>query len=89
MQPGGVKTDLGRGQGGIFGLLLRLMRPFFLTPAQGADTLVWLASSPKMEGVSGGYYVKRRPARSSARSHDPEVAARLWQVSAELTGLSK
>jgi len=88
MQPGGVKTELGRGQGGFMGFMLRLARPLFLTPEQGADTLVWLASSPEVEGVTGAYYVKRKPAKSSARSHDKELAARLWKVSAELTGLN-
>jgi hypothetical protein len=82
-----VKTDLGSGQGGMFGFLLRLARPFFSTPEVGADTLVWLASSPEVAGVTGAYYVKRKVAKSSAQSHDKELAARLWKVSAELTGL--
>jgi retinol dehydrogenase-14 len=87
MHPGGVKTELGKGQGGFFGFMMRMMRPFMDTPEKGADTLVWLASSPEMEGVSG-YYVKRKPAKSSAQSHDKELAARLWKVSAQLTGLN-
>lgn len=87
MNPGGVKTDLGRGQGGPFGFMLRLARPFFSTPEKGADTLVWLASSPEVEGVTGAYFMNRKPAKSSPRSHDKELAARLWKVSAELTGL--
>ncbi len=88
MHPGGVKTELGKGQGGMFGFMMRMMRPFMDTPEQGADTLVWLASSPEVDGVNGGYYVKRKPAKSSARSHDKELAARLWKVSTELTGLN-
>ncbi|HYH95123.1 SDR family oxidoreductase [Hyalangium sp.] len=87
MQPGGVKTELGKGQGGAFGFLMRMMRPLFSTPEQGADTLVWLASSPEVEGVTGKYFVKRKEAKSSARSHDKELAARLWKVSADLCGL--
>jgi NAD(P)-dependent dehydrogenase (short-subunit alcohol dehydrogenase family) len=87
MQPGGVKTELGKGQGGFFGFMLWLMRPLFSTPEQGADTLVWLASSPEAKGVNGKYFTKRKEAKSSARSHDKELAARLWKVSAELTGL--
>ena len=87
MQPGGVKTELGKGQGGFFGFMLRLARPLFSTPEQGADTLVWLASAPELASVSGKYFVKRKEAKSSARSHDKELAARLWKVSAELCGL--
>jgi len=87
MQPGGVKTELGKGQGGFFGFMLRMARPLFSTPEQGADTLVWLASAPELAAVSGKYFVKRKEAKSSARSHDQELAARLWKVSAELCGL--
>jgi NAD(P)-dependent dehydrogenase (short-subunit alcohol dehydrogenase family) len=87
MQPGGVKTELGKGQGGFFGFMLRLARPLFATPEQGADTLVWLASAPELAAVSGKYFTKRKEAKSSARSHDPELATRLWKVSAELCGL--
>jgi NAD(P)-dependent dehydrogenase (short-subunit alcohol dehydrogenase family) len=87
MHPGGVKTELGKGQGGFFGFMMKVMRPFMLTPEQGADTLVWLASSPEVEGVTGKYFIKRKEAKSSPRSHDKELAARLWKVSAELTGL--
>lgn len=87
MHPGGVKTELGKGQGGFFGFMLRLMRPLFSTPEQGADTLVWLASAPELQGVTGKYFVKRKEAKSSARSHDKELASRLWKVSAELSGM--
>ncbi|MBN1210853.1 MAG: SDR family oxidoreductase [Myxococcaceae bacterium] len=87
MHPGGVKTELGKGQGGFFGFLMRMMGPFMLTPEQGADTLVWLASSPEAEGITGRYFIKRKEAKSSARSQDKELAARLWKVSAELCGL--
>lgn len=88
MQPGGVKTELAKGQGGFFSFLMWLMRPFFSTPEVGASTMVWLASSPEVEGVNGKYFTKRMEAKSSPRSHDKELAARLWKVSAELTGLN-
>jgi hypothetical protein len=75
MHPGG----LGKGAGGPFGVMLR--------PEKGAETLVHLASAPELEGVTGRYYVKNKPAKSSARSQDPALAARLWKVSAELAGV--
>jgi retinol dehydrogenase-14 len=90
--PGVVWTNFGladpaRGQS----LLTPLVRPFMRTPEQGAATSVWLASSPEAEGVTGGYYVRRRgrpsARRSSGRSYDTELAGRLWRVSEELTGL--
>jgi retinol dehydrogenase-14 len=57
------------------------------TPEQGAATAVYLASSPEVEGVTGRYFASGRARRSSRRSHDTELARRLWQVSEELTGL--
>ena len=70
------------------GLLVGLLRPFMQSPAQGADTAVFLASSPDVEGVSGGYYAKRKPKGSHASSYDGATTARLWQISADLVGLS-
>ena len=63
---------------------------FFLTPAEGAETIVYLAgasSGAAQPGVllNGEYYVNKRPARSSRASLDLQAAARLWQMSAELT----
>jgi hypothetical protein len=57
------------------------------TPEQGADTSIYLASSPEVEGVTGRYYASGRAKRSSRRSYDIELASRLWRVSEELTGL--
>src|SRR6266540_3715161 len=64
-----------------------LARPFMKGPGQGADTVVWLASSPEVEGVNGRYFTRRRAIRSSKRSYDQDAARRLWEVSERLTGL--
>ena len=58
-----------------------------LTPEEGADTQIWLATSPDVEGVTGKYFVRRRDTRSSDISYDKSVARRLWDVSTKLTGL--
>ena len=65
-----------------------LARPFMRSPERGADTVVWAASSPELDGVTGGYFHDRRPKRPSKRSLDEATAKRLWQVSEELTGAS-
>jgi retinol dehydrogenase-14 len=88
VHPGVVATNLGRGNGGFFGFLTRLMRPFLSSPEKGAETLIYLASSPEVEGVSGKYFAKRAEARSSEQSYDEATGRRLWQVSAELTKLN-
>ena len=88
VHPGVVATNLGRGNGGFSGFLTRLMRPFFSSPEKGAETAIYLASSPEVEGVSGKYFAKKAEAKSSEQSYDEATARRLWQVSAELTKLN-
>ena len=61
------------------------MRPFMKTPAQGAATSIYLASSPEVEGITGRYFANRKPKTSNKASYDT-TAARLWQVSADLVG---
>ena len=87
LHPGGVATKFAAGEG-LRGALLKLIRPFLLTPEQGAETQIYLASSPEVEGVSGQYFVKKQPVPSSKISYDTAVAQRLWQVSENLTGLA-
>jgi NAD(P)-dependent dehydrogenase (short-subunit alcohol dehydrogenase family) len=58
-----------------------------LSPTEGADTLLWLATSPDVEGITGKYFVKRRTIQSSDESYHEGMAHRLWEVSAELAGL--
>jgi NAD(P)-dependent dehydrogenase (short-subunit alcohol dehydrogenase family) len=70
------------------GLLVDILRPFMQSAAQGADPAVFLASSPDVEGVSGGYFAKRKPKGSHESSYDPATTARLWRVSTDLVGLA-
>ncbi|HEU0053157.1 MAG TPA: SDR family oxidoreductase [Longimicrobium sp.] len=67
---------------------LRLFRRFLRTPEEGARTVVWLASSPEAEGLSGRYFIDERVTEPSPRALDDEDAARLWRWSAELTGVT-
>lgn len=62
------------------------VRRFALTPAEGAGTVLYLATSPEVEGVTGKYFKASRPATSSLISHDPVIGARLWNLSLRLTG---
>lgn len=87
LHPGVVGTNLGSGVSGAFGFVVRALRPLMKSPEKGAETSIYLASSPEVEGVSGGYFVKKAEARSSNASHDERLATRLWEVSAELTNL--
>ncbi len=89
LHPGAVGTRLGHNNGAVARVLASALRPFFRSPAQGADTSIWLASSPAVEGVTGHYFVRRKPKRSSPASYDEATARRLWDVSLRLTGLEE
>jgi NAD(P)-dependent dehydrogenase (short-subunit alcohol dehydrogenase family) len=89
LHPGVVSTSFGaEDPGRLQRLVVPVLRPFMGTPAQGAATSVHLASAPELERVTGRYFRGLRPTRSSRRSHDQAAAARLWQVSADLVGLT-
>jgi len=85
--PGAVATRLGQNNGRVATVMTRLLAPFFRTPAQGADTAIWLATAPELDGVSGRYFARRRPKRPSPAALDEALQGRLWEVSARLTGL--
>ena len=88
LHPGVVRTSFGaEDRGAVQRLFVPLMRLFMKAPAQGAATSIYLASSQDLEHVTGLYFVNGRPKRSSKESYDQSVAARLWQVSADLVGL--
>jgi NAD(P)-dependent dehydrogenase (short-subunit alcohol dehydrogenase family) len=86
LHPGHVATDMWKTSFPVVGPALRWVMGFIaLTPEQGADNTIYLASSPEVEGITGAYYVQREPAQSSPLSYDDGVAQRLWKVSEELT----
>ena len=88
LHPGVIASNFGNAGPLMIRLGVRLGRPFMKGPARGADTSIYLASSPEVEGVSGKYFVNRRQARSNDESYDATVATRLWKVSEELTAAS-
>jgi NAD(P)-dependent dehydrogenase (short-subunit alcohol dehydrogenase family) len=88
LHPGAVSTRLGKNNGAWARLLIGLLRPFFLTPEQGAANSIYVAASDELEGVSGKYFVKQRAAVPSRRSQRPQLARRVWTRSHELVGLS-
>ena len=87
MHPGVVSTNFGSEAKPIFRGLIKMGKPFLKSPAKGADTIVYLATSPAVEGISGKYFAYRREIKSNAQSHNEEIGRKLWEVSEELTGL--
>lgn len=92
LHPGAVRTGLGASDD-VKGMLGRvayvLSRPFMISPERGARTSVYLASSPEVEGKTGGYYARCKPASRTAFAQDEAAAQRLWQISEELVAKAK
>ncbi len=87
VHPGAVNTRFGANDRGPATLLFRAFKPFMRTPEQGADTVIHLASSWEVEGVSGKYYADRKWIEPQEIALDPEARRKLWEASEELTGL--
>jgi NAD(P)-dependent dehydrogenase (short-subunit alcohol dehydrogenase family) len=83
LHPGVVATGIGN-KGGIAGLVWSAIMPFMIGPEQGAVNSLFVATSPDIEGVSGAFFVKQRPARPNPIAEDPAIAARLWAESQRL-----
>ncbi|HEY8460773.1 MAG TPA: SDR family oxidoreductase [Blastocatellia bacterium] len=81
LHPGVVGTNLFNNLGGLAGKFLRLFLPFMRTPEKGADTIIWLASSPEVENITGKYFADRKERATNPESYDASIAARLWEVS--------
>jgi NAD(P)-dependent dehydrogenase (short-subunit alcohol dehydrogenase family) len=72
----------------LFKYIFRLIKPFLRSPEKGAETVIYLASSTEVEGVTGQYFVDKRIHKSSPESYDVALAQRLWDVSMTLTNLN-
>lgn len=86
LHPGFVATGFGLNNRGWFSSFMKVAQLAALSPAEGAETIIYLATSPKVATVSGQYFVKKRAVKSSKASYDQSVARRLWQLSQALTG---
>jgi NAD(P)-dependent dehydrogenase (short-subunit alcohol dehydrogenase family) len=84
LHPGVIRTKITRQMSGWGAVIAWLGRPFARSPEQGADTILYLASSPEVEGISGKYFENRRMKRSSPRSYDATAGRRLWNISEQL-----
>jgi NAD(P)-dependent dehydrogenase (short-subunit alcohol dehydrogenase family) len=87
LSPGLVASDFGRNNRGPFRLVRPLVYAFAPGCESGARTSVHLAAAPDLEGVTGKYFTRCQPRRSSRASYDRAAQARLWELSASLTGL--
>lgn len=84
LHPGFVASNFGRSNGGVWGMFMPLVQLFAITPQRGAETSIYLASSPAVKGVTAQYFDKQRPVKSSPASYDVAAQRRLWEVSEQL-----
>lgn len=89
VHPGFVRTNIGQHNGGVTPMLMRfMMKRFGLTPAEGADALVFLATSPEVAAVSGAYFERRQERRPAAQALDDGACATLWSETERLVAAS-
>lgn len=89
LHPGVVATNIFAAFGGRTGKIFTvLLRPFMLSPADGAKTSLYLASSPEVANVTGKFFDKCREVAPTAAAQDAAAAKRLWEISAKLTRLA-
>jgi NAD(P)-dependent dehydrogenase (short-subunit alcohol dehydrogenase family) len=89
VHPGVVRTNFGaEDQAWLFTVVSHVVLPFLKTPAQGAQTSIYLASSPDVDGVTGQFFANRKLKIANKVAYDTALTARLWQVSADLVGLT-
>ncbi|MBN2378932.1 SDR family oxidoreductase [candidate division WOR-3 bacterium] len=87
VNPGFTATGLGMQPGGFGEFTKWMVSKMAKTPQQGAETIVYVASSKGVEGVTGKYYENLKDVPSSKTSYNVEAGIRLWEISRKLTGL--
>ncbi len=88
LHPGGIRSNLGGGNGPLLEALRRFVSLFLKSPEEGARTSIHLASSPVVVGVSGRYSAKCLEAKPAPHAVDPKAASRLWSLTEERVGLA-
>ncbi|MFW9950640.1 MAG: SDR family oxidoreductase [Candidatus Thorarchaeota archaeon] len=86
VHPGVVKTNLGRDQSWFAQIFTKI---FFKSPERGAETSIYLASSPEVRNITGKYFAKKISKESSIESYNKENAKKLWDTSIKMTGLDE
>lgn len=89
VHPGGVATNFGKEwmSRPLGGLISKLFSLFMISAPEGAETSIYLASAPEVAGVSGEYFVKKKPATMNPQARDPRAQEQLWEASARMVKL--
>ena len=89
LHPGVVNTNIWNRAKGLLGVIIGLMKPFMITPQKGAETIIYLATQPKLEQKSGLYFKKCKVAKTASNADNAAARNRLWEISEKLSGLKK
>jgi NAD(P)-dependent dehydrogenase (short-subunit alcohol dehydrogenase family) len=88
LHPGFVATRFGDNSGGLMRTVLKVAKPLgAISPEEGARTVIYLASSPEVAGISGAYFYECKSATPTAEARSDDDAKRLWQISEQIAGL--
>jgi len=87
LHPGFVATRFGDANGGVGGVVFKLLKVFAISPEEGAKTLIYLASSPQVATASGEYFYKCAPTTPTKGALDDDAARWLWRESVKLASL--
>ncbi len=88
LHPGAVASGFGASGSIVMRVGTKLARPLLLSSAEGAQTSIYLASSPAVEGVTGEYFARKHVSKPSRQARDDDSARRLWELSEQLTGVT-
>jgi len=90
LHPGFTNTGIGSNTTGILASIVKtVQRIVARSPEKGAETMIYLSSSPDVKGITGKYWYNKKAIKSSDTSHDIEQQKRLWDVSTEITGIAE
>jgi NAD(P)-dependent dehydrogenase (short-subunit alcohol dehydrogenase family) len=84
LHPGVVRTDFWIGFKGFGKLTTMMLRPFMITAERGAETSIFLATAPRLDKYNGGYFKKKKIAKTSAIATDTAARDKLWAISEKL-----
>lgn len=86
--PGFVATNLGRSSGSFASrIMFGMMKPFQLSPKEGAETSVYVATTPEIEGLTGKCFEKKKETETSEVSYNVDIQKQLWDSTVGLLGL--
>jgi len=84
VHPGVVNTNFGNELKGVVKFIFKLFVPLMRDANKGAETSIWLATAPELEGVSGKYFADKKEKKTQPDSYKPEIQQKFWEVSEKM-----